>query len=300
MSDPTPQDALPDGLLEASQHPPAADPPVGDALRLAREAVGMTIEAAAARLRLSPRQVQALETDDRAVLPDATFLRGFLRNYARLLHIDPQPLLESYPSLTPGSSQPSITLASVNIAFAKQSARPWLPFVLGGALLLLALLWLAYHNFQLPLPPPAPPPARNAATATPLAPAAPAVGAQELPIPQALDQPPPADAIAQPLAAVPESVIAPVAAPPATPPATPAGATLKLSFSALTWVRVTDGNGKEIFSRSGTAGSEEVLAVTPPAKVVVGNVNGVKLTFRDAPVELADYAKANVARLTLE
>ena len=36
-------------------------------------------------MQQSARQVQALEADDYAMLPGRTFVRGFLRNYARLL-----------------------------------------------------------------------------------------------------------------------------------------------------------------------------------------------------------------------
>jgi cytoskeleton protein RodZ len=46
-------------------------------------------------MRISPRQVQALEADRYADLPGAVFVRGFIRNYARVLKLDPIPLLHA-------------------------------------------------------------------------------------------------------------------------------------------------------------------------------------------------------------
>ena len=40
------------------------------------------------------RQVEALERGDWQGLPGQTFIRGFIRNYARLLQIDPAPLMD--------------------------------------------------------------------------------------------------------------------------------------------------------------------------------------------------------------
>jgi cytoskeleton protein RodZ len=42
-------------------------------------------------LKLGPRQVAALENEDWQSLPGNTMIRGFVRNYARLLNIDVEP-----------------------------------------------------------------------------------------------------------------------------------------------------------------------------------------------------------------
>ena len=48
----------------------------------------MTIDAVAQQLKLAPRQVRALEDGDFTHLPGRTFVRGFMRNYARLVRLD--------------------------------------------------------------------------------------------------------------------------------------------------------------------------------------------------------------------
>jgi cytoskeleton protein RodZ len=58
-------------------------------LRAAREARGLSVMDAAQHLKLTPRQVEAMESGDMAQLPEPAFARGFVRNYARYLHLDP-------------------------------------------------------------------------------------------------------------------------------------------------------------------------------------------------------------------
>ncbi len=63
------------------------------AARRARGGRACRVDAVAQQLKLAPRQVKALEDGDFGVLPGRTFMRGFLRNYARLVHLDPDAVL---------------------------------------------------------------------------------------------------------------------------------------------------------------------------------------------------------------
>lgn len=67
---------------------------VGAILRTEREARGLSVEEIAERVKYSVRQVEALEHDDAEHLPQGTFLRGFVRSYARVLGMDESKLLE--------------------------------------------------------------------------------------------------------------------------------------------------------------------------------------------------------------
>src|SRR5512135_405358 len=66
---------------------------IGQILRGAREARGVTLDDAAVRLRLMHRQIEAMERNDFESLGQPVFARGFVRNYARLLGLAPEPLL---------------------------------------------------------------------------------------------------------------------------------------------------------------------------------------------------------------
>jgi len=87
---------------EARETPPGM---AGALLRSARESAGMTIDAVAQHLKLAPRQVKAIEEGNYSELPGRTFIRGFVRNYARLVHLDPERVVSALPA---GASAPSL------------------------------------------------------------------------------------------------------------------------------------------------------------------------------------------------
>lgn len=74
---------------------------VGHLLRRARTARGMSIDDVSRQLRLSTQQIEAIEKENFERLPGRTFLRGFIRNYANLVQLDPIPLLQLIPESTP-------------------------------------------------------------------------------------------------------------------------------------------------------------------------------------------------------
>jgi hypothetical protein len=72
-------------------------------LRAERETLGVTVREVADTLNLSITVVQALEADAYDRLPGTVFARGYIRAYARLLDLDPVPLLDLYPDQRIGS-----------------------------------------------------------------------------------------------------------------------------------------------------------------------------------------------------
>lgn len=92
MSEPGLNDqAMPD---DAGKEAPIAVSP-GARLAACRQERGWTIEQVASQLNLAPRQVIAIEADDYPSLPGMAIVRGFVRQYAKLLKIDAAPLLAS-------------------------------------------------------------------------------------------------------------------------------------------------------------------------------------------------------------
>ena len=69
---------------------------IGSILRGAREAAGYSVDDIAARMRLSRDNIENMEAERFDRFPVAVFLRGYLTSYARLLELDPKPLLEAY------------------------------------------------------------------------------------------------------------------------------------------------------------------------------------------------------------
>jgi cytoskeleton protein RodZ len=132
----------PDSVRHGTEPGPGkARESVGQLLRTARVNRGLSVEDVARQLRLSVRQIAALEEDDYSKLVSNTFLRGFVRNYAKLLQIDASPLLQQLEQLLPPAPAQTITYQIEGIPFPsgrKQGMRNFL--IVGGAILALVLL----------------------------------------------------------------------------------------------------------------------------------------------------------------
>ncbi len=122
----------------------SGQPTVGQILRDAREAQGITLEDAAVRLRLMHRQIEAMETDDFDSLGQPVFARGFVRNYARLLGLVPDELLARMP----GAPAESAVVQPVEPPMPRSwLTSPWLILLMLGVLLMVTVpvglyLWL--------------------------------------------------------------------------------------------------------------------------------------------------------------
>ena len=141
--------------MNASDHndtiPPAeaapAGPGVGQLLRAARLERGLTIEDVARQLRLSVRQVTALEEDDYSKLSSITFLRGFVRNYAKLLQMDAAPLLQLVQESLPPPQTQTISYQIEGIPFPSHRNQGKRNLII-GVMTFVALLLLVYEIYR--------------------------------------------------------------------------------------------------------------------------------------------------------
>lgn len=285
---------------------PAAEPApsAGRLLAAEREAQGLSLEDVARSLKLAVRQVEAMERDEYGKLPGITFVRGFVRNYARLLQMDPEPLLDSLQG-GGGESTQLITTPSEQIELAEGRRRPWLwvgLLVLAALIAAPLLVYEALRGQEAPgegsngtgqaahhaLPAPPKPQLMPAVPATVAAPSAPASAAA-----------PAAGTRSPEGAAAPATDAAPSAASPA-PQAAQKGVPVEFSFAQDAWVEVWDKDGKRLLAQLNPAGSKQTVMGEPPYTVVIGNAPNVSVTFRGKPVDLSSHLKGDVARLTLE
>ncbi len=288
--------------------PEAPELPVA-ALATARQAQNLSVADAARQLKLSVSQIEALEAGDFGKLPGTIFVRGFIRNYARLLKLDADALLLSVDRTLPTQPAREEVPPSREIPFPTEQPRrgPWyalaLVLLLGG-LAAFEFFWnepesavskpvtppvTAVQKIELPAPvetPAGSDPAK--ATEVPLtAPATPSSGVP----PSANEQNKAvADVPAAGQAAASESSRQPL----------PGERPLRLVFKTESWAEVRDRSGKIVFSQINPAGSQQQFYGMPPLSVVIGNAHGVQLTYNGQPVDLARHTKVDVARFTLE
>ncbi|WP_137719299.1 RodZ domain-containing protein [Methylobacillus flagellatus] len=303
----------PEGAVSSA----SSTPRLGETLIAAREAMQLKVEDVSARLRLSVQQVRALESEEFSALPDPMITRGFIRNYARLLQIDAEPLIEIHRQLAPAATLRPLTLLSENIPMQSPRRRSWLVYaVVIVVLLAIAGIWHSLNRplavdltpeapapESVPLPPaPAselPPSGEMSALSSDISssemsePAAAPEASTVEPAPVA----PPASVVeATPVA---PAVVTPAAAAATSTMATAATARVEFSFAENSWVGVRDADGNEIFNKSKAAGKTDFVEGKPPFTIVIGNASGTSLTFNGKPVDLAPHTSLNVARLTL-
>lgn len=309
----------------------------GTLLREARERLGLSIADAAAQTKLAPRQIEALEADDYQHLPEMAFVRGFVRSYAKVLHLDPQPLLAALPQAKPISMQ--VSPASVEVPFPDARSPQLQNLIWLGAALFLSVIVVAVAvwNFTSPSAPETPEQPVEAAIPLPtqvqVIPAsavaeaaassvAPAVLVAQSAVPVAKTastmpavKPAPSTAAVKPTPAMPAAKPAqPVAAPapkppvPVAKPLAPAAkvatesSNLRLTFGEESWTEVRDKNGNIVSSQLNPAGSELRLSGQGPFTLVVGRASSARLTYKGKTVDMKSYTNAtsDVARLMLE
>ena len=311
----------------------------GAKLRAAREAAGLSIDAVAQQLKLAPRQVKALEEEAWERLPGRTFVRGFARNYARFVHLDPETVLALLPAAeaSPALERPALAAARRPMGempverVAKPSAARWL------VPLLLIVIFGAAAYYELERSPlhlpfglggstPASEATRAPATTSPAATRSSGTQTTTLPNPVAASAP--ASSETSPTPATTTTVPTPTPAP-ATPPAaaapettTPASAgtapaaaapadhaqgaasaaevPLVLTFRGTSWAEVKDARGRVVLQMTGGAGMTQTVTGVAPLELALGNAPEVDVTFRGQPLDLAPYTRGNVARVALK
>ncbi|HYR01424.1 MAG TPA: RodZ domain-containing protein [Casimicrobiaceae bacterium] len=305
--------------LEAGAAAMAAPASAGALLRAAREAAGMSIDAVAQQLKLAPRQVKALEEGDFTHLPGRTFVRGFMRNYARLVRLDPDVVLGALPvpTLAPTLDAPALQATAQTMGELPTTEAPrhgWTRWAI--PLTLVAIIgataaWEWMHpagdgtritsratppSEERDVPPSRAPENVGTPLPNPVAPAA-----QQEPAKAAASES--AGAEKAPVApGTPAAQDAPVseAATGTPPPAAAAEAPLTLAFRDFSWTEVKERSGRVLLARMNPGGTTQAIAGSPPLDVVIGNASDVTLTWKGKRVDLAPYTRQNIARLTLE
>jgi len=82
---------------EASSDLPQGRLSAGQMLRAAREAQGLHLAMLSVNLKVSVRQLEALEADQYEAFKGATFVRALAQSVCRQLKIDPAPVLAALP-----------------------------------------------------------------------------------------------------------------------------------------------------------------------------------------------------------
>lgn len=296
----------------------------GKTLAAQREAMGWTVEQVADQLKLAVRQVVALEAGDYASLPSPAVTRGFVRAYAKIVKLDPVPLVAQIDlgstSMNTGSAPHRERPASFSeVRFPSHGKRSSLPLgiiagvvvavvVIGGVAWKFNAIPGMHHTPAALATAPAAAPATSGAMAplvTVPAPAGSATDVQSTSVPL-ISVPPPASTNNTVVGGVP-AVVAPAApaaaaVAPATAPAAAAGGNaLVVAVKEDSWLEVRKASGgRPIIARLVKAGNTETFDITEPVTVVVGKPDAVTATLRGANVALPLMPGKKFSRVALK
>ncbi len=127
---------------------------LGGVLRTAREQLGLSVGDVANQIKFAPRQIEALEADDFSAKPEGAFLRGFVRSYGRLLHLDEATLFALLPE-TKVSTLSAAPVANQTIFPTAQSSlrKHNLAWMSAALLLVVIAIGFAITNSHSPVEP---------------------------------------------------------------------------------------------------------------------------------------------------
>jgi cytoskeleton protein RodZ len=123
--------------------------PLGEVFATARNAKKLGLKDVSNSLRLSIKQIEALEKDDFASLPQAMITRGFIRNYARLLEVDAEPLLASYRARMPEALPSALNVqTAVNQIMTTKNNKSSMKYIVASVFILVSFIaWYVLTNY---------------------------------------------------------------------------------------------------------------------------------------------------------
>jgi cytoskeleton protein RodZ len=292
----------------------------GRTLAAQREAMGWTVEQVADQLKLAVRQVVALEAGDYASLPGPAVVRGFVRAYAKIVKLDPVPLVAMIALEAPGPTDATGTTlrrdkptSFSEVRFPTHGKRAPLPLVpIAAVLVVIAAAAAAWHFGLLPgALVRGDAPAASASASAVLQPngaalpapvtSAPATGTSAIEVNSLQNASVPLISVPPPsstAAGSPSAGIAP--APQGAGPAAVSANALVIVVREDSWVEVRRAKGAPLISRLVKGGTTESFDVSEPVTLVVGKPGAVSATLRGAAVELPPVSGSTVSRVNLK
>ncbi len=301
--------------MNDTRNAPAAGAGPGKRLYEARIRAQLSAEQVAEMLYLSAHQIAALERDEFDRLPGPTYVRGYLRNYAQLLGLPSDEIVQSYArangtvrtarrnALGP---EPEVTTRDATVRLAT--------LLVAVTLILLAVVWWQGRNSKPTLPEPvsqiqqeAPPSFVEPESVVSAEPAdgveqrgdtridvAPVIPAEEPPT-----HPGDVVAVAPPAQdTTPTLPSEPTMAEPV--PVDGETAQLVLRTRETSWADIRDARGNKLVYMLVPAERRMALTGIPPFEVFIGNPEAVTVEFNGERIEAAKFKRGLVARFTLD
>jgi cytoskeleton protein RodZ len=298
---------------------------IGQVLKAARLAQVMSAQDIARQLRLSEKQIEAIEEDDHSKFPNQIFLRGFIRNYAKLVREDTKKFSQLLGETFPPTSTQAITFSVDGTPFIPDHKKSKGNLIILLIVVLVSSL-LVYEVYRSGGDDPktneniengtvaetiiqleteteteteieqAPEDNQNQLSSVIKSNGSDFnVLVDEVEVDQqggdSLDKEQNVEMALELEVEVEDKLVE-----------SEGGGTLRFIFTGESWVEVKDAEGKKIFAQTSPDNTEETVNGSPPFSLIIGNAASVRLFYNDELVDLIPYTNTNggVARLSLD
>jgi len=277
-----------------SQNP---EPKVGSGALLAeaRKQQNRSVEEIADELNLSVTQIKTIELDQTEGLPEPTYVRGYIRSYAKLLGLNAEEILESYlhPNWQKGSSLDDIPRGIANAEEDSESFFSLTKIIIIFVLLAsIAFLWktgLLGDLFGLSKKSQVVEPQVVQQVEVPVS----TVSSETETSSETIDSPSDesiGEAITLETQANPEEEVEQVL---------DVNHDLTLEFEQTCWVDIRDNQDNRIAYKSYAAGDSLTVTNKDKLHVFLGNAEGVKATYQGQAFDLSKYREGVYAKFSL-
>lgn len=283
----------------------------GELLKAAREKMELSLHDVATRLNLQNNIILALEADDKSKLPTLTYVRGYIRSYAKIVNLNADELIRIYEN---DAQPPPEILPDVKFhTQASSSDKPVkaVTYLLVFGLVLLVLAWWQSnfiigknfmsnsgeskssggfsYTYDIVIHPDGPfldkqPESSNLDLLSPYEPDASNIDGMTLPNSLAIDT----------TLGITEDMLTSQAETRGTGPDT-----VSLKVREKSWIEVYDKDKKKIYMNIAQAGEELKLRGIAPFSVILGNSPGVKVIFNGNTYDQTPHEEDGVARFRL-
>ncbi|MFT5132056.1 MAG: cytoskeleton protein RodZ [Gammaproteobacteria bacterium] len=279
----------------------------GEQLKHLREQKNLSVQNIASRLNLEIRIIEAIESNNFDVLPAATYARGYLRSYAKILGVDPEAIVSTYNDDAP--DPPEIIPEIKHPSQRSSSDKPVRAFtyLISLTLVILLVAWF-YSNFIVDKMSFGSNYMSDTETepGTGLSYSYPIIEHSSSPYFRAIE---PAEEASDNLdetssvMGLDDEIIADVdrdrdfALEVSTDNEGPDSIVLRLTTES--WIEVRDSTDNKVFGNLAHEGQVIRLKGTAPFSIVLGVAEGVSVEFNGDPFDILPYTKGGIARFSL-
>ena len=274
----------------------------GALLRETRIKRGMSIDDVCSTLHLELKLIDAIETEQQERLPPTSFVRGYLRSYARLLEIDAEPVIQAYSRVCGEDASVITTVVQVKEVSSKDAGPRYASWLVAVILIISLVVWWRAEVLL--------PSAVKNDVVEDMAESVSETVVIDSPVPDAIAVPevqqPKAKQVEEKQAELEQSeeAVLPVVADPEPVAPEPERnsktlSTLVMSFADDSWVEVSDAQGKRLYMDIAKAGQSKTVAGEPPFKILFGNAPAVTLEYNGEIYDHSKHNKKGVARFSL-